>query len=66
MSSNTWLNALRCPKCKGELIQQKANQDKGATGLLCETDGLLFPIRDGMPILLIEQAISANNMTEAS
>ena len=26
-------------------------------GFLCAHDNLLFPIRDGMPIMLIEQAI---------
>lgn len=43
------LEALRCPKCKGVLIDQK-------DGLLCQSDDLLYPIRDGLPIMLIDQA----------
>lgn len=43
------LEALRCPKCKGSLTQTP-------DGLLCQLDGLLYPIRDGLPIMLIEQA----------
>ena len=47
--NNATLAVLRCPKCKGTL----KSHDQG---LLCVHDELLFPIRDGMPIMLIEQA----------
>lgn len=53
MSQNKWLQVLCCPKCKGSLEQVQHND---ATGLLCKADALVFPIRDGMPIMLIEQA----------
>lgn len=46
------LKALRCPICHGELTEQ-------TNGLLCPKDALIFPVRDGMPIMLIEQAIPA-------
>ena len=50
-----YLSVLRCPVCKGELQQQ-------ADGVLCASDALLFPIRDGMPIMLIEQAIKVDDV----
>ena len=40
---------LVCPQCRGELEER---QD----GLLCARDGLLFPIRDGLPVMLLEEA----------
>lgn len=52
------MSVLRCPKCKGLLIEQ-------VDGLLCSTDALVYPIRDGMPIMLIEQAIAASGVTHA-
>ena len=57
MSNSPWLNVLRCPKCKGELVSFTHN---GAKGLSCASDALFFPVRDGMPIMLIEQAIALN------
>ncbi len=63
MSNPSWLNVLRCPQCKGELTQA---QHEGAAGLSCAADALLFPIRDGMPIMLIEQAIALNGVTDVA
>ena len=57
MSNPSWLNVLRCPQCKGELTPMA---HEGVAGLACAADALLFPIRDGMPIMLIEQAIALN------
>ena len=62
MSNPSWLSVLRCPQCKGELTQA---EHEGATGLSCAADALFFPIRDGMPIMLIEQAIALNVVTDA-
>jgi uncharacterized protein YbaR (Trm112 family) len=45
------LEILRCPSCKGELYY-----DKGANELICRGDRLAFPIRDGMPVMLPEEA----------
>lgn len=46
------LSILACPKCKGEirLAQQR-------DGLICEACRLLYPIRDDIPIMLIDEAI---------
>ena len=48
--NESYLKALRCPLCKNPLTPKDG-------GLLCAHDNLLFPIRDGLPIMLIEQAI---------
>lgn len=48
------LAILACPKCRGNLTEQDNN---GEEGLKCETCKLLFPIKDGIPVLLIEDAV---------
>jgi uncharacterized protein len=49
--SQELLDILACPKCKGDLrVTEK--QD----GLLCEACRLLYPIKDDIPIMLIEEA----------
>lgn len=53
MSQIQWLTKITCPKCQGQLVQIDH-----ATGLLCSHDQLIFPLRDGIPIMLIEQAIT--------
>jgi len=45
------LEILRCPVCKGEL-----HYDKAADELICRVDRLAYPIRDGIPVMLEEEA----------
>lgn len=45
------LDILACPLCKSAV---QLSEDK--TELLCKADGLAFPIRDGIPVMLEEQA----------
>ncbi len=47
------LNILVCPLCKGPLTHEAQ-----ATELICAGDRLAYPIRDGIPIMLVEQARS--------
>ena len=49
--SSTILDILVCPKCKGELT---IDHDK--SGLVCSRCRLRYPVRDGMPIMLIDEA----------
>jgi uncharacterized protein YbaR (Trm112 family) len=42
---------LACPICRGALEWQKEAQE-----LICEVDQLAFPIRDGIPVMLPEEA----------
>ncbi len=45
------LELLVCPKCKGDL-----RYDKNPESLVCERDRLRYEVRDGIPILLIDEA----------
>ncbi|HSH49674.1 MAG TPA: Trm112 family protein [Halomonas sp.] len=45
------LAMLVCPLCKGKL-----SFDPQANELLCRFDGLAYPIRDDIPVMLPEQA----------
>jgi uncharacterized protein YbaR (Trm112 family) len=45
------LDVLACPLCKGPLKHQRAAQV-----LVCRADRLAFPIRDGVPMMLEEDA----------
>jgi uncharacterized protein len=45
------LAILVCPKCKGELEYREAEQC-----LICHRDKLRYPIRDDIPIMLIDEA----------
>jgi uncharacterized protein YbaR (Trm112 family) len=48
--SSELLAILVCPACKGSLVQE------GNTGLICPACRLRYPIRDGIPVLLIDEA----------
>jgi uncharacterized protein YbaR (Trm112 family) len=48
---NKLLEILVCPLCKGKLYYDKAAQE-----LLCRVDRLAFPIRDGIPVMLEQEA----------
>ena len=45
------LEVLVCPLSKGRL-----EYDAGAQELVCRASGLAYPIRDGVPVMLIEEA----------
>lgn len=45
------LAILACPLCKGTLLY-----DQNAAELLCYADSLAFPIRDGIPVMLDNEA----------
>ncbi len=51
--SQDLLEILACPKCKGEIHLNDA-QD----GLICDACRLRYPIREEIPIMLIEEAES--------
>jgi hypothetical protein len=50
--SQELLEILACPKCKGE-IHPNASGD----GLVCDACRLMYPIRDDIPVMLIDEAI---------
>ncbi len=45
------LEILVCPLCKGPLTYKKEAQE-----LICKADRLAYPIRDGIPVMLEEEA----------
>ena len=45
------LEILACPVCKGTLIYRRE-----ADALVCRLDRLAYPIRDGVPVMLEEEA----------
>jgi uncharacterized protein YbaR (Trm112 family) len=46
------LDILACPKCKGS-IRLTAKGD----GLACDACRLVYPIKDDIPVMLIDEAI---------
>jgi uncharacterized protein YbaR (Trm112 family) len=47
------LDILVCPLCKGPL-----KHDRDAATLICVADRLVFPIRDGIPVMIEAEATS--------
>jgi uncharacterized protein YbaR (Trm112 family) len=45
------LSILVCPVCKGPLKFNKEDQE-----LICKADGLAYPIRDDIPVMLESEA----------
>jgi len=45
------LDILACPKCKGSIFLNEAKN-----GLICPQCKLLYEIREGIPIMLIDEA----------
>jgi uncharacterized protein YbaR (Trm112 family) len=50
------LEILVCPLTKGPLIYDAARQE-----LISKQAGLAYPIRDGIPIMLVDEARSLND-----
>jgi uncharacterized protein YbaR (Trm112 family) len=45
------LDILACPICKGPLVHRREQEE-----LVCRGDRLAWPIRDGVPIMLVGEA----------
>ncbi|MFB0528190.1 MAG: Trm112 family protein [bacterium] len=46
------LDILACPKCKGN-VHLNEKED----GIICDSCKLMYPIKDDIPIMLIDEAI---------
>jgi D-glycero-D-manno-heptose 1,7-bisphosphate phosphatase len=46
------LDILACPKCKGDLVLTKKGD-----GLICKSCKLVYPIKDDIPVMLIDEAL---------
>jgi uncharacterized protein len=45
------LDILACPKCKGDI-----HMNENGDGLVCDACRLMYPIKDDIPVMLIEEA----------
>jgi len=45
------IELIACPECQGKLDYAKASNE-----LVCENCKLAFPINDGIPVMLVEDA----------
>lgn len=46
------LKILACPKCKGDIVLTKKGD-----GLVCKACQLIYPIKDDIPVMLIDEAL---------
>ena len=53
---NKLLEILACPLCKGPL-----QHHRDAEVLVCRAERLAYPIRDGIPVMLEEEARALNS-----
>lgn len=59
------LELLVCPLCKGPLEHLRPPQH-GVHELVCHHDKLAFPVRDGIPVMLENEARDLNAPTDAA
>jgi len=55
------LEILVCPVCKGPLVYRKEAQE-----LICKPDRLAYAVRDGIPVMLEEEARRLDPAEEVS
>ena len=48
---NKLLDILACPVCKGKLLYNKEQQE-----LICKVDRLAYQVKEGIPVMLEEEA----------
>jgi uncharacterized protein YbaR (Trm112 family) len=49
--SNDLLEILACPQCKGAV-----KYDQSAQEICCEACRLVYPVRDDIPVMLVDEA----------
>jgi len=52
------LAIIVCPACHGELALAEAGESDAQPELVCQGCGLAYPVRDGIPVLLVDEARS--------
>lgn len=50
--SKDLLEILACPQCKGEIVPDDSHET-----LLCHACKLVYPVRDGIPVMLVDEAL---------
>lgn len=46
------LEILACPKCKGDIFLNRTGD-----GLVCKACSVVYPIKDDIPVMLIDEAL---------
>ena len=54
--SDQLLAIIVCPDCHGDLTPVETAPESGAGELVCQSCGLAYPVRDGIPVLLVDEA----------
>jgi len=55
------LEILACPKCKGDL--EYVNDERGEA-FICHACGLVYLVKDDIPIMLVDEAIPLKDWEE--
>ncbi len=71
MNGREWLDILVCPVCKGKLDaelgaagpESEAAPGKSGSRLICRTCRKAYPVKDGIPVMLVEEAQSLEGAT---
>ncbi len=53
------LEVLICPSCHGKVVLEAGVRDGLAAGLRCVGCGRVYPLVDGIPVMLIDRATQA-------
>ena len=56
MNTEQLLQILACPRCKGDLAA--LGDPVQPEGLACAACDVVYPVRDDIPVMLIEEAIA--------
>ena len=61
---NELLSILACPKCRGPLTLLR--RDDADAGLECAACAAVYPVRNDIPVLLIEEAVPLDAWNHAA
>jgi uncharacterized protein YbaR (Trm112 family) len=50
--SQQLLEILACPKCKGVVVANEQHSQ-----IICKACRIAYPVRDGIPVMLIDEAV---------
>jgi uncharacterized protein len=56
LNNTDLLDILACPRCKGSLTL--LTEGENHVGLACDACALVYPIEEGIPIMLVEEALT--------
>ena len=59
MNTEQLLQILACPRCKGDLTALGSNTSP--EGLACAACKVVYPVRDDIPVMLMEEAIDRSD-----